>query len=105
MKIPYWQFLLGPALLFAFGFLLNAVAIAANGGQMPVLFPGGCSHMPDDVIHSCMTHATHLKVLCDWILLRDIGIASIGDFLEWGAGFAFIPSLVAWMVLVIKKLN
>lgn len=105
MRIPYWQLLFGPAGVFALGFFLNAVVVALNGGQMPVLFPGGCGNMSADDIHSCMTHATHLKFLADWILIRGIGVASPGDFLEWAAQFSFMPALVAWIVLIIKKFN
>lgn len=105
MRIPYWQLLISPASLFALGFLLNAVVVALNGGQMPVLFPGGCGNMSADDIHGCMTHTTHLKFLADWILLRGIGIASPGDFLEWAGQMTFMPALVAWIVLIIKKFN
>jgi hypothetical protein len=36
MKIPYASLLLGPTALFALGFAMNAVVMAANHGQMPV---------------------------------------------------------------------
>lgn len=103
MKIPYSYLLLGPSALFALGFILNAVVMAANGGQMPVLFPGGCADgFGDDVIHSCMNGATHLKFLADWIVINHVGVASPGDFGEWAGDAAFWPALTAWVALIIK---
>ena len=103
-KIPYWPFLLGPALSFALGFSMNALVMAANHGQMPVLVPGGhCGLIdPDDFIHSCMTSATHFKILADWIVINHFGVASPGDFFEWFAEQTFVPSLAIWIALVIK---
>jgi hypothetical protein len=107
MKIPYWYLLLGPSLAFAVGFLSNALVMAANHGQMPVIVPGG--HMeifdPDDLIHCAMTAQTHLKFLADWIVIRDTGIASPGDFGEWLWEATFIPGLAAWFALLIKDHN
>jgi hypothetical protein len=102
--------LLGPSLLFAVGFALNAVVMAANHGQMPVLIPGGiadgCPINPDkDFLHSCMTQATHLKFLTDWMVIKGLGIASPGDLGLWGGDAAFWPALTAWVALVIKDRN
>ena len=103
-KIPHALFLLGPVAMMATGFLLNALVVAANGGQMPVLWPGGCTSMvtdTDDIVHSCMTHATHLTWLADWIVMNHVGVASPGDFFEWAFEASFIPALIAWVVLII----
>lgn len=104
MKIPYWPLLIGPSLLFAFGFALNAFVMGINHGSMPVLWPGGCTPdvMIGDTIHSCMTPFTHLKFLCDWIVVRGVGIASPGDFLELAYELIVIPSLVVWATLMIR---
>lgn len=76
----------------------------ANGGQMPVLFPGGCpAPDPDevpDILHVCMTSATHLKVLCD-IIVSHSGISSIGDVLIDAADFCFWPAVIIWGTLMI----
>lgn len=97
-----------PALMFGFGFLLNALVMAANQGQMPVLIPGGiaagCPIDPDkDFLHSCMTQATHLKFLADWVVIKGIGIASPGDFSEWACEAAFWPSIVAFVARISKN--
>jgi hypothetical protein len=104
-KIPYWPLLVGPILSFGIGFTLNAIVIAANHGSMPVLVPGGCEPGMISEIHSCMTRTSHLKFLADWILVRGIGIASPGDFLELLFDATFMPALYMWMALVIRKFN
>lgn len=106
-KIPYWPLIVGPALSFGFGFLLNALVMAANHAQMPVLMPGGdCSLIGEgDFIHSCMSAGTHLKFLADWIVINHMGIASPGDFLEWLSDATMVPGLFAWIVLVIRDHN
>ena len=105
MKIPYWPLLLGPGLLFGLGFLSNAIVMAVNHGQMPVLWPGGCTPetMEGDLIHSCMTHATHLKFLADWVVIRGFGIASPGDFCEWAYEYIAMPAHLIWALLMIEK--
>ncbi len=98
MKIPNWQFLVIPSLAFAIGFLSNALVMAANHGQMPVLCPGGLNIVdPDDLIHVAMTAQTHLKFLADWIVIRGIGIASPGDFGEWFFDATAIPGFAVWV--------
>jgi hypothetical protein len=73
LRIPYWPLQLGPSALFAIGFALNAFVMGINGGQMPVLIPGGgCPAeigQGQDWIHSCMTASTHLKIIADWIVI------------------------------------
>jgi|SRR5579885_2401006 len=105
LNIPYWYLLFGPSLMLAAGFAMNEIVMAFNNGQMPVLAPGGC---PKDGleswIHVCMTPATHLKFLADWIVLHN-GIASPGDFLIWGWDAIFWPALAVWVALTIKDLK
>jgi hypothetical protein len=108
MKIPYCSLLLGPTALYALGFTLNALVMAANGNQMPVLVPGGCNpitDMAEDSINACMVASTHLKFLADWIVVRHTGVASIGDFFEWAANYSFWPSLAVWIGFILKDHN
>lgn len=106
-KIPYWYLLMGPTMLFAFGFFCNAVVMGINNGPMPVHFVGCENNMiaPDDTLHSCMTSATHLKILADWIVIKSIGVASIGDLFEWASDLTIMPCLFAWFALVIRDAN
>ena len=105
LKIPYWYLLIGPYALFMLGFAMNAIVMSQNGGQMPVQFPGGYPEGDSDIIHCAMTHATHLKVLADWIVIKSIGVASPGDILEFAYDVSFLPALSAWFALVIKDHN
>ena len=106
-RVPNWPLLVGPFLLFGLGFLMNAVVMAANGGQMPVLWPGGCSPkaFKGDIIHTCMTDATHLKFLADWIVINGLGVASPGDFLEWSFNAISMPAVYMWFALAVKESN
>jgi hypothetical protein len=103
LRVPYWQLLLGPSALLVIGMSLNALVMAVNGGQMPVQWPGGCDPkmMGDDITHACMTHATHLKFLADWIVLQ-AGVASPGDLFIWTWEATFMPALYAWLALIIR---
>lgn len=85
---------------------MNAIVMAANGGQMPVLMPGGNCNMIEesDWIHSCMTSATHLKFLADWIVMHH-AVASPGDFLIWLSDATLWPGLIIWSALMILKVN
>jgi hypothetical protein len=86
--------------------------MSANYGQMPVLMPNGCQ-VPDHDgtlvsifsgygIHVCMTHASRLKFLADWVVINGLGVASPGDFLEWGSEAVWVACLVIWATLMIK---
>lgn len=95
--------------VWAFGYVLNALVMACNHGQMPVLAPGwNCSllNLEDDPLHSCMNAHTHLKFLADWIVMAEggeiKGIASPGDFFEWFGELTFYPALVTWIMYIIK---
>jgi len=104
-KIPYWQFLLGPTLGMYLGIAINCIVLAANHGQMPVQWPGGCGGWDVseyDFIHVCMTHASHLKFLCDWISLGGY-IASPGDMLIFLGSYFQTPAMFAWIILMVKK--
>jgi Family of unknown function (DUF5317) len=107
VKLSYLFLLVGPAILYALGFVSNAAVMAVNGGQMPVQWPGGCSEevrkqfsveqlIEGMEVHSCMTKDTKLRWLADWIVIRHAGVASPGDFLEWGGDYAQVP---CWFLL------
>jgi len=93
-----------PAVCVVFGSLANMVVMAANGGQMPVLWPAGCTadSFSSDSLHVCMTEDTNLKFLADWIVLK-WGVASPGDFGIWTYELIKVPFLSAWSALVIRK--
>lgn len=101
-KIPHLSLLIGPTVLCYAGIAINAIVMGLNHGQMPVQWPGGCTDFPQDFYHSCMTHATHLKFLCDWIAIKGLGIASPADMLIWGGEYLTAPAFLVWLTLVIK---
>lgn len=71
-----------PQFIFWLGAGMNQVALVVNHGTMPV-FLASCGKM--DAEHSCMTPATNLVFLCDWINLK-FAVMSPGDvLLELGA--------------------
>lgn len=102
----------GPSLLFALGYLLNFLVMAANHGQMPVLFPGGgCGpegFFSEDLVHVCMTAQSHLRFLADWIAMIENGrlhsMMSPGDFLEMAGQISFLPSLWISLGVIAKKI-
>jgi len=101
-KIIYWSLLLGPTSFYGLGALMNFLALAANGGQMPVLFPGGCAEgLGGDVIHTCMTSSSHFKFISDWIVVNHLGVFSPGDLLLMLWDTAFWPALFAWIILTV----
>ena len=109
MKIPRWTLVTVPALAFGIGFAMNAIVMAVNGGQMPVLVPGCTPDLIDEAapaIHSCMEQTARLSFLADWIFIRHIrAVASPGDFLEWFAQVTAAPCLIAWCALVLHKIG
>ena len=104
-RIPHWPFLVVPALSFALGFLLNKITMAFNGGQMPVLMPGGCANGLDDMLHSCMTHASHLRWLADWAFVNGLGVASPGDLLIWIGQGTWDYAFVVWVAFIVYDHN
>jgi hypothetical protein len=110
MKIPRWTLLLGPVLCFGFGFLLNVLAMVANGNQMPVYVPGCTADLLNEAapaIHTCMNLHTRLILLCDIIFIRGDGgvYASIGDMFEWVAQLTWYPALLAWLTLLLNDVE
>jgi hypothetical protein len=108
MKIPYKYLLFAPWVSLAIGFVLNSLAIAANHGQMAVLWPGGCADaqaFASDAIHTCMTPATHWNVISDWIVVNHYGVVSPGDLFLWASEYTKLPALYIWIALIIKDLN
>lgn len=98
MKLKHLWLPILPYILFAVGFGSNALVCAFNGGQMPVQEPGACHLDPsDDPLHVCMDHNTHMKMLADWILIPNVGVASPGDLLEWA--FAYTKTELLWLWL------
>lgn len=106
IRIPYIWLLIAPALLFALGFLSNAIVLGANHGYMPVQGAVECTQKSasdsDDVIHTCMTQKSRLKILADWIYWPGEGTASPGDFLEMAGQYAFYPCLFVWLGFIVR---
>lgn len=88
------------------GSALNRLVVAANGGFMPVLIPGGCPTADGilDAIHSCLTPTSHLKILTDWLVYRN-EISSIGDWFLDAGYFLNMPFLFAWIACATKDTN
>jgi hypothetical protein len=105
LKVPYWYLLAVPVMLFVSGFFMNKIAMASNGGAMPVLiYKCSADDMEGDRRHICMTHDTHVKILCDWINVQG-GIESLGDILLDGSEYTFWPFVFGWLVLIIKRFS
>ena len=115
-RIPHWYLLVGPYISLYFGMALNQLAIVANGNNMPVRFPQSawetvCSdptylYMQGDVVHTCMTTATHLKFLCDWITIGNPVpeyIMSPGDLFIFLYEMAVPVALYLWIAFMVKE--
>lgn len=108
LEIPHAWLLYLPWLLFAIGFIMNAVAMVSNHNLMPVYAPGGyCSEpmVSHDGLHVCMTTDSHLKILSDWAVVPTLGTASIGDLFEWVSDILFQPLLGAWCMAAWLKIK
>ena len=104
-KIIEFCLLTVPAGMYALGFWLNQLVIAANGGTMPVLVANCTANdMDGDRIHACMTHASHLKFLADWINLH-VAIASPGDLLLWFGDYLMVPCLALFLYSILTREN
>ena len=101
LTILAWPLLVVPQFVYWTGALLNQLAMVANGGLMPVLWNSQNPWSPDDT-HSVMTHASHLKLLCDWINLHT-AILSPGDVLLSLGDLAIGPAFWAWISYVIYR--
>lgn len=90
-----------PFSLDVIGEALNSLCMAANKATMPVLWPGGgCDWVSEtDILHSCMTPATHLKILGDWIQYRHMAMISPGDLFIMASEFLMVPFLLTWFLL------
>lgn len=110
MKVPHWYLLAIPTILIYLGGAMNILVMGVNHAKMPVLVPGGICD-PDmysgSLIHQCMTHASHLKFLADWInLVSSQGaIASPGDMIIDLGAYLFFPAIFIWVVLMVKEHN
>lgn len=105
IRIPYWPLLLGPWLCYIFGSFLNIITVALNWNQMPVLGPGGCSEAIIDLMHNCMTHASHLKIFSDWIYWPEghhPAFASLGDMFIILYENTYDLGIALWIAFVIK---
>lgn len=103
----YLWLLYTPILALYLGMVSNALVMAVNHAQMPVLWPGGDNDTcqttlaaQEDMVHSCMTHATHLKILADWIVVSE-GIASPGDMGIFFYEDFFWPMAGAYIALIV----
>ena len=108
IKVPYWYLLFTPYLALGLGLLLNAIACGLNHAQMPVLagyVPWDQIGVDGDTVHVAMSHATHLKFICDWIVINGVGVASPGDIFEWMGEATTFPALISWITCVIKDFN
>ena len=102
-RVPYWYLLAGPFLMDKVGTFMNKIAMAVNGGFMPVQIRDcDASMIGDDTLHGCMTAATHLKVFCDWINYHS-AIVSLGDLLIEARDNLFLPCLIIWATVMIVK--
>ena len=104
MKIPTWTLLLVPIFLIYLGITLNVTVLAANDSQMPVLWPGGCQNYPihdGDQTHVCLTKDSHLRILCDWIIVGTHA-ESPGDVLQDLGDALQYPFAAAWLALALN---
>lgn len=94
-----WPLLVVPQIIFWLGAFLNQLAMAVNGGVMPVLWNSMNKWEPDSG-HVVMTHATHLKFLCDWINLHT-DILSPGDLFLTVGDLLITPAFWIWLAYVV----
>lgn len=103
LKFPYWYLLVIPPVLFWGGALLNQIACAVNGGQMPVLYPGGHAEIyTQDAYHTSLIAKSHLKFLSDWINLKEEGMYSIGDGMVMLGDKLMDTGRILWAALMIR---
>ena len=102
MKKAYLVFAL-PYVAILLGTIFNQAAVHANGGHMPVLFPGYqcmAELLEKDPVHVCMVPSQHLKFLGDW-LIGTKSVTSIGDqLLEFGSDIQWPSAVLAVAMLV-----
>ena len=103
--LPFLLLVLLPVLLWGLGYSMNVIVMAANHGTMPV-YLWNCGGIDFGKVHSCMTSATHLKWMADWINVgtgESITLASLGDGLEFLVESTWVYCVIIWMFLVIEK--
>lgn len=91
-----------PQAVYWLGALLNQLAMVLNDGMMPVLW-NGINPWQQDESHFVMTHATHLKIICDWINLHSLGIWSPGDVLLSLGDLTIGPAFWMWIAYVVYR--
>jgi Family of unknown function (DUF5317) len=105
MKLPAWTLILLPTLILYIGVSLNKVVMAVNHGKMPVMLEPCDEKMFAEeepfVTHRCMTRDTHLNFLGDWIVLRNVGIESLGDVLMDVGALGLSPCFWIWIGFVL----
>ena len=75
------------------GGLLNTIVMSANQGKMPVIGSSGLK-MNMDFRHNFINHKTRLLVLCDWIVVPNRAVISIGDVLLYSSGYMSLGHIV-----------
>ena len=101
---PHWCVIVGFV-----GGLLNITAMMANQGKMPVINPhlepekgffllGNYSWEHQDLImdfrHKFLDSNTRLLCLCDWIVIGNYSVASIGDVLISFSGLISLAHMI-----------
>lgn len=86
------------------GWILNALAITANSGTMPVKISSSGEWLGswNDGLHVPMTAASHLKILCDFLQIPGWdGIFSVGDCFIIFSNAYFDLALLLWISYVL----
>jgi len=94
-----------PWALFALGVAMNAIVVGVNHSLMPVRLPDCSLYVfpVSDMVHTCMTPASHLKFFADWIVIGQYRISSIGDFLQEARDLVWQFCFGAWVALQCVK--
>jgi hypothetical protein len=104
----YWPLIVLPQFLGLLGDLTNQIAKISNGGAMPA-YSFNCVASADEtgatdatgfLIHTCMTHKTHFKLFCDWLIYPD-WIWSPGDLLIMLREYTATPLFWIWFGLIL----
>jgi Family of unknown function (DUF5317) len=88
------------------GAVLNLLTVFANDGMMPVFIGKLCNsaYVLDSKHHICMTAASNLKILCDYIPVPGMDIImSPGDVLLFGGFSSICVCFVSVFVAALKK--
>ena len=89
-----WPLLIVPTVLTWMGIACNAIVTIANGGIMPVRYPGCTADLMNGP-HVCMTTTSHIKFLAD-VFTSNAGIMSVGDYLMEFSDDIRFPLMVLW---------